>query len=87
VLTRRIVGLPREEVEVRHGVVYVNGMSQHENHPIQPGLLDVGKGKLFDDDFATLGDNRAVPTATAVHPIVSPAEIRGKVVRTLFKVP
>jgi signal peptidase I len=86
-VVKRIVGLPGEEVEVRHGVVYVNGMAQRENHPIQPGLLDVGKGKLFDDDFATLGDNRAVPTATAIHPIVSPAEILGKVVRTFFKVP
>jgi hypothetical protein len=45
----------------------------------------VGEGKLFPEDFATLGDNRSVAPASAVHPIVTKADILGKVVLALGK--
>ena len=54
-----------------------------ENHPIYPGYLYVAQGKILPGDFATLGDNRAVSPATAVHPIVTRADIQGKVVCVL----
>ena len=80
-ILKRIVGLPGEEVEVRKGTLYVNRAAQIENHATEPGSLDVGRGRLFDGDFATLGDNRAVPSVLAIHPIVSEHDIVGKVVR------
>ncbi len=42
--------------------------------------LCVEKGNLLAGDFATLGDNRAVSPASAIHPIVAKADILGKVV-------
>lgn len=82
-VVKRIVGLPGEEVEVCRGKLYVNGSPVNESHPITPGDLNVGKGKLSESDFATLGDNRAVPSVLAVHPIVTRPDILGKVVLIL----
>jgi signal peptidase I len=79
-IIKRVVGLPGEEVEVKHGTVYLDGIPSEENHGIRQGGLDVGKGTLLEDDFATLGDNRAIPAALALHPIVARPEIVGKVV-------
>jgi signal peptidase I len=84
-VVKRIVGLPGEEVEVRGGMLYINGGLVKESHPVDPGDLSVGKGWLLDGDFATLGDNRAVASALAVHPIVTKAEILGKVVLAVGK--
>jgi signal peptidase I len=79
-LLKRIVGLPGEEVEVKHGRLYIDGALLKEDYAVQEGSLDVGKGKLFHGDFATLGDNRAIPAVLAVHPIVSKAAMVGKVI-------
>jgi signal peptidase I len=84
-IVKRIVGLPGEEVEVRRGILYVNGSVVEESHDIEPGNLDVEKGNLSSGDFATLGDNRAVPSALAIHPIAVRADIVGKVVLILGK--
>jgi signal peptidase I len=79
-VVKRVVGLPGEEVEVKKGELFIDGAPRAENHPRTPGTLDVAKGRLLDGDFATLGDNRAVPAILAVHPIVSRREILGKVI-------
>jgi signal peptidase I len=82
-VVKRVVGLPGEEVAVKRGRLYINGRRVNENHTIYPGYLNVGQGKLLPGDFATLGDNRAVSPATAVHPIITQADILGKVVFVL----
>lgn len=79
-IVKRIVGLPGEEAEVRDGGLYINGQLMAEGHQIMPGPLDVEKGTLMDGDFATLGDNRSIVSALAIHPIVTKADILGKVV-------
>jgi len=84
-VVKRIVGLPGEDVEVRHGTLYVNGSAVEESHPLEPGNLDVEKGNLSSGDFATLGDNRAVPSVLAIHPIATKADILGKVVLSVGK--
>lgn len=79
VILKRIVGLPGERIEVKHGTLYVDGRAQNEDHGIESGPLDIGAGELADDDYATLGDNRAVPASVAIHPIISEADLVGKV--------
>jgi len=80
-IVKRIVGLPGEELELKHGVLYINGTQEVETHSVMPGLLDVARGKLWTGDYATLGDNRSVPAAVAVHPVLSKSDIVGKVIR------
>jgi signal peptidase I len=84
-IVKRIVGLPGEELEVREGTLYINGKPHREDYRTKEGLFDVAKGKLFDGDFATLGDNRAIPAALAVHPILSKPDILGRVVLSSWK--
>ena len=84
-ILKRIVGLPTEEVEVKHGTLYINGAALQENHGIEEGPLDVSKGKMFDGDFATLGDNRQIPAVLAIHPILSKTDIAGKVILNFRK--
>jgi signal peptidase I len=84
-VVKRVVGLPGEEVEVQKGRLYIDGGLITEGHKIEPGWLDVGAGKLLAGDFATLGDNRAIAAALAVHPIVTKADILGKVILALGK--
>ena len=79
-VVKRVVGLPGEEVEVRYGKLYINNRLMQEDHQVEQGTLSVEKGNLFEGDFATLGDNRAVSPASAIHPIVAKADILGKVV-------
>jgi len=79
-VVKRVVGLPGEEVAVKKGRLYINARLMKEKHPINPGYLDVGEGTLLHGDFATLGDNRAIAPALAIHPIVTKADILGKVV-------
>ncbi len=82
-VVKRTVGLPGEKVGVKRGRLYINGGRVNEHHAIYPGYLNVGQGKLLPEDYATLGDNRAVSPATAVHPIITRADILGKVVFVL----
>jgi signal peptidase I len=84
-VTKRIVSLPGEEVEVKYGRLYINSDLSKEGYQIDPEYLCVEKGKLLDEDFATLGDNRAVAPDLTIHPIVRKADILGKVVLALGK--
>lgn len=79
-IVKRVVGFPGEQVEVRQGRLYINGTRAKENHAIYPGYLFVGEGKMLAGDYATLGDNRAIAPALAVHPIITKADILGKVI-------
>lgn len=79
-VVKRLVGLPGEEIEVKMGNLFINGSEEMEAHPLKQGSLSIAKGRLMDGYFATLGDNRSVPTALAIHPVVLKSDIIGKVV-------
>jgi signal peptidase I len=77
-IVKRVVGLPGEEVEVRMGVLYINGMPFAERHSIVPGPLTIAKGRLLAGRFALLGDNRS--TSEVVHAVEPKDKIAGKVI-------
>jgi signal peptidase I len=56
-LIKRIIGLPGETVEIRHGEVYVNGTLLEEPYVLQQGGYS-GRYELGPDEFFVLGDNR-----------------------------
>lgn len=82
-LVKRVVGLPGEELELRLGELYVNRLAYAEYYPVEPGRLSLRSGRLFEDRYALLGDNRDVNVPTSVHAIVSKHQIVGKVVHSL----
>lgn len=85
VLVKRVVGLPGEELEVRHGVVYVNGVNVQDDADAidEASALHIGKGVLLDGKFAVLGDNRSLPVEQVVFAIVTREELIGRVVVTI----
>lgn len=79
-LVKRIVGLPREEVQVKHGHLFVNGVCWPEDHVTDLAPLEIGKGRLAAGRFAYLGDNRTVSVSQVVHGVASKEDLVGKVV-------
>jgi signal peptidase I len=82
-VVKRVVGLPGEEVELKSGTLYINGLTLNESYPTGTGNLNVEKGRLLGGKFATLGDNRSVSPLLAVHPIVTKKEIIGRAILSI----
>ncbi|MBN2057994.1 MAG: signal peptidase I [Candidatus Saganbacteria bacterium] len=57
-LIKRLIGLPGETLEVRDGIVYINGKSLEEKHPMNRDFSDFGPVKVPDDAYFVMGDNR-----------------------------
>ena len=55
---KRVIGLPGEKVEIRHGVVYINGKRLEEPYGPNPGSYSWGPETVPKDSYFVLGDNR-----------------------------
>ena len=59
IFTKRIIGLPGETVEIKQGVVYINGVELEEPYLKEtPGANDFGPYNVPQDSYFCLGDNR-----------------------------
>jgi signal peptidase I len=82
-IVKRVVGLPSEEVELRQGKLLVNQRPLAEEYAVEPGWLSLRRGRLLEDRYALLGDNRSVSSTVFVHAVVSKDQIVGKVIHSL----
>lgn len=57
-LIKRIIGMPRDVVEVRGGKVYVNSTVLNEDFLSEPAYDDYGPVFVPDGQYLVLGDNR-----------------------------
>lgn len=57
-LVKRVVGLPGETVEIRGGVVYVDGQPLAEQFPHEASIHDAPPVNLGAFNYFVLGDNR-----------------------------
>ena len=56
---KRVIGLPGDTVELRHGVLYVNGLKTREPYLRRPlDVRDYGPKQVPADSLFVLGDNR-----------------------------
>ncbi len=82
---KRIIGLPGESVEIREGVVLINGVvlagDNFGNAPINDGGLASEPVLLGTDEYFVLGDNRndSVDSRSAEVGNVRKSDIMGKV--------
>ena len=58
-LVKRIVAMPGEVVEIRGGVVYVNGQAVTEPFPHDTSPIDMAPMTLGPLSYFVLGDNRS----------------------------
>jgi signal peptidase I len=82
-IVKRVVGLPGEVVELRQGGLYINQSPLAEGYAIEPGWLNLRRGRLLEDRYALLGDNRSVSGSVFVHAVVSKDQILGKVIQSV----
>lgn len=54
---KRVVGLPGEQIEIRNGTVWVNGIVIEEPYVLNPGSYS-GTWNLEEGEYFVLGDNR-----------------------------
>ena len=57
-LIKRVIGLPGEEVEVRDGVIFINGHPLDEPYVTYPGRYSQPPIQIPEDTYFVLGDNR-----------------------------
>lgn len=55
---KRIMGLPRETLEIKDGVVFINGSPISENHPMNRDHAYFGPVKIPESHYFVMGDNR-----------------------------
>jgi signal peptidase I len=82
-IVKRIVGLPGEEVEVIDGILFINDRRLIERPGPKGDRLSIGRGRLAQDRFAVLGDNRGLLEGQTVHAIISMDDIIGQVIGTI----
>ena len=57
-LIKRLVGLPGETVEVKRGIIHINGSPIEEKHSMNQDYSDFGPVTVPTDSFFVMGDNR-----------------------------
>jgi len=83
-MVKRVVGLPGEVVDTRNGHVFVDDRPLAEKgYDTLPGRLEIRPGRVIDDSYAVLGDNRSLPPAVLVHAVVPKSGIVGRVIGSL----
>ncbi len=79
---KRVIGLPGETVEIRHGVVYVNAQSIAEPYvpPQYEDMGDYGPVRVPSDSYFVMGDHRISSNDSRVFGPVSNRYIYGRAV-------
>ena len=81
-LLKRVIGLPGDTVEIKSGLVYVNGEALDEPYINEPRRKDYDEVTVPEDCYFMLGDNRnhSRDSAMWLNPFVPFSDIKGKVI-------
>ena len=79
---KRVIGLPGETVEIRQGIVYVNGQGIAEPYvpPQYEDLSDYGPVRVPTESYFVMGDHRISSNDSRVFGPVSNSFIYGRAV-------
>lgn len=79
-ITKRVVGLPGETIELKNGQLFIDALLFPEPYATVPGILSIGKGRLLEGKYALLGDNRQLTTSQTAAAVLPQQSILGEVV-------
>lgn len=82
-IVKRVVGLPREWVQIEDGLLLVNRSPMPEPYSIRPGPLVIAPGWLREGRYAVVGDNRNVFVEECIHRVLGLSDMKGRVVAAL----
>ena len=75
-LTKRLIGLPEDTVEIRNNQIYINGTLLHESYLYESMVTkDVAPFTLGEDMYYVLGDNRNVSADSRYYGLFSGSDI------------
>ena len=57
-LIKRIIGLPNETMEIKYGLVYIDGKLLNEPYLITDAVKENSEYKIGENEYVMLGDNR-----------------------------
>lgn len=77
---KRIVALPGEKIEVKNGVLYINGKRKREIYLKSKNNWNIGPFKVKEDCVFVMGDNRKMAPEYHTFGQVSFKNILGKVI-------
>lgn len=79
---KRVIGLPGEKVEIRHGIVYVNGHAMQEPYvpPQYEDMSDFGPIRVPKNSYFVMGDHRISSNDSRVFGPVASKYIYGRAV-------
>lgn len=75
---KRVIGLPGDRIEIRSGVVFINGEALNEAYPLNPASYSTGSLVIPPDEYFVLGDNRNQSSDSHAWGTVSKKSIIGK---------
>ncbi len=78
-LVKRVIGLPGEEIEVKDGLVLVNGKALEENYLQEKPDYQYDPVRVPADSYFVLGDNRRSSNDSHMWGFVPKQNIKGKV--------
>ncbi len=76
---KRVIGLPREQVKVRKGVVYINGKELKEKYGVIKDDSNFGPVKVPADSYFLMGDNRPASSDSRMWGMLASNRIIGRV--------
>lgn len=81
---KRIAGIPGDTVQVKDGLLYVNGEAQEESYITYPPTYQFGPYTVGPEEYFVLGDNRASSNDSHLVGPLSRGQIVGHVQWVIF---
>lgn len=81
-IIKRVIALPGETVEIRDGIIFIDGRAIEDQFSVFDDQNDFGPLYVEEDRYFLLGDNRLKSNDSRfwVEPTVDKTELRGKII-------